>query len=61
LGKKKQAKLKKKELKKAKSILLNAGIKVADKCKTKCCNKYMKSEKKRCGKCPCFDLLQKVA
>ncbi|WP_066223283.1 hypothetical protein [Formosa haliotis] len=61
MGKKKEKKAKKKELKKAKKVLLNAGIQVSAKCKTKCCEKYMKSEKKRCGKCPCFDLLQKVA
>ncbi|MBP1840450.1 hypothetical protein [Formosa algae] len=61
MGKKKDKKVKKKELKKAKAVLLNAGVKVSSKCKTKCCDKYLKSEKKRCSKCPCFDLLQKVA
>ena len=29
--------------------------------KTKCCKKYKKGEKKRCGRCPCYDLLKKVA
>ncbi len=24
--------------------------------KKKCCEKYKKSEKKRCKNCPCFDL-----
>ena len=32
-----------------------------EKCKTKCCKKYKKCESKRCKKCPCFDLLKKVA
>ena len=31
------------------------------KVKSKCCKKYKKSESKRCKKCPCFDLLKKVA
>lgn len=31
------------------------------KCKTKCCKKYKKGEQKRCKKCPCYDLLKKVA
>lgn len=30
-------------------------------CKTKCCEKYKKKESKRCSKCPCFDLLARVA
>ncbi len=30
-------------------------------CKTKCCRKYKKGENKRCSKCPCFDMLKKVA
>ncbi|GMN06396.1 hypothetical protein MTsPCn5_17850 [Croceitalea sp. MTPC5] len=30
-------------------------------CKTKCCKKYKKGEQKRCKRCPCYDLLQKVA
>ncbi|MGJ5642869.1 hypothetical protein [Formosa sp. S-31] len=60
MGKKKD---KKKELKKAKKELQKQGIElpIAGKCKTKCCEKYQKSEKKRCKKCPCFDLLKKVA
>ncbi len=31
------------------------------KCKTKCCDKFKKGEHKRCKRCPCFDLLKKVA
>ena len=30
-------------------------------CKTKCCKKYKKGENKRCSKCPCYDLMKKVA
>jgi hypothetical protein len=33
----------------------------ASKLKSKCCAKYQKGEQKRCGKCPCFDLLKRVA
>ncbi|PCE66165.1 hypothetical protein [Sediminicola luteus] len=34
---------------------------IPDKTKSKCCKKFKKGEHKRCGKCPCFDLLKKVA
>ncbi len=30
-------------------------------CKTKCCKKYKKGENKRCSRCPCYDLMKKVA
>jgi|TARA_B100000949_G_scaffold221675_4_gene222623 hypothetical protein len=53
MGKKKD----KKKLKKAKLRELPPTGKV----KSKCCKKYKKSESKRCKKCPCFDLLKKVA
>jgi hypothetical protein len=33
-------------------------IKVAENCKSKCCEKY-KSENKRCSRCPMFDLFKK--
>jgi hypothetical protein len=33
--------------------------KIAEDCKSKCCEKYLKSEKKRCKRCPMFDLLKK--
>jgi len=52
LGKKKEAAIKK---------LKKFGIKFPKKVKSSCCEKYKKSEDKRCGKCPCFDLLKKVA
>jgi hypothetical protein len=57
LGKKKDKKLKKERIHKLKAN----GCSVAGKCKAKCCKKYKKSEAKRCKKCPCFDLLKKVA
>jgi len=49
---------KKKEAKLIKSRLKELDSK---KCKTKCCEKYKKGEHKRCKRCPCFDLLKKVA
>ncbi|MGR7812922.1 hypothetical protein [Lacinutrix undariae] len=55
--KKKEKKQQKKDLK----SLHEAGVINANKVKSKCCKKYKKSENKRCGKCPCFDLLQEVA
>ncbi|MCF6131579.1 hypothetical protein L1S31_04730 [Flavobacterium sp. WG47] len=33
--------------------------KMADKCKSSCCEKYKKKESKRCKRCPMFDLLKK--
>jgi hypothetical protein len=57
LGKKKQKKKEKKALKKAHKTVAMA----TDNVKSKCCNKYKKSENKRCKKCPCFDLIKKVA
>ena len=53
LGKKKQ--------KKAVKKLHKAGIISSCNVKSSCCSKYKKSEKKRCKKCPCYDLLKKVA
>jgi len=35
--------------------------KIAEDCKSECCEKYKKSEKKRCKRCPMFDLLKKYA
>lgn len=58
MGKKKKIKkLKKERLK----VLEASGIETLVKVKTKCCKKYKKTENKRCKKCPCFDLLKKVA
>ena len=50
-------KLKKKRIK----VLETSGFDTLDKVKSKCCKKYKKTENKRCKKCPCFDLLKKVA
>jgi len=55
--KKKDKKLKKKRLVK----LSEKGVASLGKVKSKCCKKYKKAESKRCKKCPCFDLIQKVA
>jgi hypothetical protein len=57
MGKKKDKKIKKKQLER---VTIH-GKSEKKKLKSKCCKKYKKSEKKRCKKCPCFDLLQKVA
>jgi hypothetical protein len=53
MGKKK----KNKKLKKERIKVLETLTKV----KSKCCKKYKKAENRRCKKCPCFDLLKKVA
>lgn len=56
MSKEKDKKSKKKKLKK-----LNINdIKVAENCKSKCCEKYKKGENKRCKRCPMFDLLKKA-
>jgi hypothetical protein len=52
---------KEKEKKKDKKKKLLKDIKVAANCKSKCCDKYMKGEKKRCSRCPMFDLIKKVS
>ncbi|WP_299548126.1 hypothetical protein [Seonamhaeicola sp.] len=51
----------KKEKKKAVKKLKSLGIITTDKVKNSCCKKFKKGEKKRCKKCPCYDLLKKVA
>lgn len=55
--KKKNKKLKEERIK----VLETNGRDVLGKVKSKCCKKYKKAESKRCKKCPCFDLLKKVA
>jgi hypothetical protein len=55
--KKKNKKLKKERLK----VLESNGFETLGKVKSKCCKNYKKSEFKRCKKCPCFDLIKKVA
>lgn len=54
---KKNKKLKKERLKAIEAF----GTTPLGKVKSKCCKKYKKAENKRCKKCPCFDLLKKVA
>lgn len=57
MGKKKKEK--KKEQKKAKALQEKALQKLETRSsKSKCCEKYQKGEHKRCGRCPCFDLLK---
>jgi hypothetical protein len=53
--------LDKKEKKKAIKKLVKKGLIANDKVKSSCCKKFKKNEDKRCKKCPCFDLLKKVA
>ncbi|MEO8252915.1 MAG: hypothetical protein ABI554_00915 [Flavobacterium sp.] len=55
----KKEKDKKKKDKKKKETL-NA-IKKVENCKSSCCDKYKKSESKRCKRCPMYDLIKKVA
>lgn len=58
MGKKK----KNKKLKKERIKVLETSSKTAlGNVKSKCCKKFKKSESKRCKKCPCFDLMKKVA
>ncbi|MCA0131409.1 hypothetical protein [Winogradskyella alexanderae] len=58
MGKKKKGKKLKKE---RIEVLKSCGLDGLGKVKSKCCKKYKKAEHKRCKKCPCFDLLKKVA
>lgn len=55
--KKKNKKLKKDRIKNLKV----SGFETLGHVKSKCCKKFKKAERKRCKKCPCFDLLKKVA
>lgn len=57
----KDEKKKDKKKKKKKQKLLLKDIKVAENCKSKCCNKFEKGEHKRCKKCPMFDLIKKAS
>ncbi len=57
----KDEKKKDKKKKKKKKKLLLKDIKIADNCKSKCCNKYEKGEHKRCKRCPMFDLIKKAS
>jgi len=55
LGKKKKDKKDKKDKKNKLKELKSKAL------KSKCCEKYRKSESKRCGRCPCFDLVKEHA
>jgi hypothetical protein len=57
---KKEKEKENKKGKKNKQKSLNE-IKIAENCKSKCCDKFKKGENKRCGRCPMFDLIKKVA
>ncbi|WP_181896366.1 hypothetical protein [Seonamhaeicola aphaedonensis] len=52
---------KKKKQKKAIKKLREAGVELPSKVKSSCCKKFKKGENKRCKKCPCYDLVKKVA
>jgi hypothetical protein len=51
----------KKKAKKKEKKALKRALSTTGKVKSKCCKKFEKGEHKRCKKCPCFDLLKKVA
>lgn len=52
---------KKKDKKKKKNKEILENIKKIENCKSTCCEKFKKSEKKRCSRCPMFDLFKKTA
>jgi hypothetical protein len=58
LSKKEKNKNKDKD-KKQKKLLLKSLLVTTD-CKKDCCEKYKKSEHKRCKKCPMFDVFKKL-
>jgi len=58
MSKKEKEKDKKKKKKKKDSL---GKIKKVENCKSSCCEKYKKSEKKRCDRCPMHDLFKKVS
>nr|WP_073485888.1 hypothetical protein [Flavobacterium sp. fv08] len=61
MGKKEKDKDKKKDKKKKKNAVILDRIKKIENCKSSCCEKYKKSENKRCSRCPMFDLFKKTA
>ena len=52
---------KKKDKKKKKNKEVLENIKKIENCKSTCCEKFKKSEKKRCSRCPMYDLFKKTA
>ncbi len=61
MSKKEKDKDKKKDKKKKKNKDILDNIKKLENCKSTCCEKFKKSEKKRCSRCPMFDLLKNIA
>lgn len=51
----------KKSKKKEKKKQLLTACNISEKYKSKCCEKYLKSEKKRCKRCPMFDMFNKAS
>lgn len=60
MGKKKRKAAKHLALRTKRLELLNVLGCPPEGCKSKCCKKYKKGEHKRCGKCPCGDLLKSL-
>ena len=58
VSKKEKNKVKDKDKKKKKLLLKS--LLISDDCKADCCEKYKKSEAKRCKKCPMFDIFKKL-
>lgn len=52
---------KKKRLQERLALIQSGNGLALGKVKSKCCDKYLKTEVKRCKKCPCFDLIEKLA
>lgn len=61
MSKKDKEKDKKKDKKKKKNKDILENIKKIENCKSTCCEKFKKSEKKRCSRCPMYDLLKNIA
>ncbi len=57
----KQEKNKTKDKEKKHKKLLLKTHKIAENCKSECCENYKKKEAKRCKRCPMFDLLKKLS
>jgi hypothetical protein len=61
VSKKDKVKDKKKDKKKKNKKDILDNIKKIENCKSTCCEKFKKSEKKRCSRCPMYDLFKKTA
>ena len=51
---------KKEKVKKKEKKILIKKLNISDNFKSSCCEKYKKSENKRCARCPMYDLLKKI-